>query len=62
MKLDPKNIRKIDTSTFGKLLIELTYNIDPDSFAHLPAFDFHEGLRVKYYKPHHRKEALVTIN
>ena len=62
MKLDPKNIRKIDTSGFGKLLIELTDNIDPDSFAHLPAFDIHEGLRVKYYKPHHRKETLVTIN
>ena len=62
MKIDPKNVLKIDTSGFGKVHIELADNINPESFADLPAFDIHEGLRVKYYKPHHRKETLVTVS
>ena len=33
-----------------------------ESLVSLPAFDIHDGLRVKYYKPHHRKETLVTIS
>ena len=62
MKIDPKTVLKIDTSGFGKLLVELNDNINPESLVNLPAFDIREGLRVKYYKPHHRKETLVTFN
>ena len=62
MKIDPKTVLKIDTSGFGKLLVELNDNINPESLVNLPAFDIREGLRVKYYKPHHRKETLVTLN
>ena len=62
MKIEPKNILKIDTSGFGKVHIELADKVNPESFVDLPAFDIHDGLRVKYYKPHHRKEKLVTVN
>ena len=62
MKLDPKTVLKIDTSGFGQVNIELTDTINPESLVDLPAFDIHEGLRVKYDKPHHRKEYLVTIH
>ena len=62
MKIDPKNVLKVDTSGFGKIFVELTDNINPENFGNLPAFDINEGLRVKYYKPHHRKESLITIN
>ena len=62
MKIDPKTVLKIDSSGFGKLLVELSDIIKPESFVDLPAFDIRDGLRVKYYRPHHRKETLVTIN
>ena len=62
MKLDSKNILKLDTSGFGKINIELAPHLNPDMFVNLPAFDIRNGLRVKYYKPHHRKEVLVNIN
>ena len=62
MKLDPKNILKLDTSGFGKILVELTSNINPENLVGLPAFDIRDGLRTKYYKPHHRNETLVTVS
>ena len=62
MKLDPKSILKIDTSGFGKLHVEMKEHVNLDGFVSLPAFDIRDGLRVKYYTPHHRKETLVTIS
>ena len=62
MKLDPKSILKLDTSGFGKIHVELVPHLDPETFVNLPAYDIREGLRVRYYKPHHRKDVLVTIN
>ena len=54
MKLDPKS--KCDTSGFGKILVEFNNNVNPEDLVTLPAFDIRDGLRTKYYKPHHRKE------
>ena len=62
MKLDPKSILKLDTSGFGKINVELAPHLDPEMLVNLPAFDIRDGLRIKYYKPHHRKEVLVTIS
>ena len=62
MKLDPKNVLKVDTSGFGKILVEFNNNVNVESLVSLPAFDIRDGLRVKYYKPHHRKETLVSIS
>ena len=62
LKVDPKDVLKIDRSAFGKILVEFTKNVDPEHFVTLPAFDIRDGLRTKYYKPHHRKEALVTVS
>ena len=62
MAIDPKFIIKIDTSGFGKLQVEMTDNVNPESMNNLPAFDIRDGLRTKFYRPHHRKDTLVTIN
>ena len=62
MKINQNDILKIDTSGFGKLDIEMKNHVNPESFVNLPAYDIRDGLRVKYYKPHHRKDTLVTIN
>ena len=62
MKLDPKSILKLDTSSFAVIHIELKDNVNPDDFVGLPSFDIRDGLRVKYYRPHHRKESLVTLS
>ena len=62
MAIDPKFIIKVDTSGFGKLHIEMTNNMNPESMSNLPAFDIRAGLRTKFYRPHHRKDTLVTIN
>jgi predicted transport protein len=62
MKLDPKNVLKVDTSGSGKILVEFNNNVNVESLVSLPAFDICDGLRVKYYKPHHRKETFVTIS
>ena len=62
MKLDPKQISKIDSSGYGKIQIEFKESINIEGYIALPAFDIREDLRVKYYAPHHRKEALVTIS
>ena len=62
MKLDPKTVLVIDTSGFGRIHVELSTNVNPEHLVTLPAFDIREGLRTKYYKPHHRKESLITVN
>ena len=62
MAIDPKFIIKIDTSGFAKIHVELTANIAPENMMNLPAFDIRDGLRTKFYRPHHRKDTLVTIN
>ena len=62
MVIDPKHCIKIDTSGFGKINVELTNNVNPESMINLQPFDIREGLRTKFYRPHHRKDALVTIN
>ena len=62
MKINPKDVRAIDTSGFGKIHVELNSNVDPENFVALAAFDIREGLRTKFYKPHHTKESLVTIS
>ena len=62
MKLDPKSVLVIDASGFGKIHVELSSNVNPDHMTTLPAFDIRDGLRTKYYKPHHRKESLITIS
>jgi hypothetical protein len=62
MKIEPKTILVIDKSSFGQIHLELSSNVNPEDLVMLPAFDIRDGLRTKYYKPHHRKESLVTIN
>ena len=62
MAIDPKFVLKVDTSGFGKIHVELTNNVNPESMTNLPAFDIRNGLRTKFYRPHHRKDTLVTIN
>ena len=56
MKIQPQQIVKIDTSAFGKIHVELSASVNPDTFSTLPAFVIRDGLRTKLYKPHHRKE------
>ena len=62
MKLDPETVFKIDISAYAKIQVELSENINPEIFVGLPSFDIKDGLRTKLYRPHHRKETLVTIN
>ena len=62
MKLNPKSILKLDTSSFRKIHVKLAPHMNPETFVNLPAYDIRDGLRVRYYKPHHRKDVLVTIN
>ena len=62
MKIEPKNIVKIDTSAFRTIHVELSPNIEPESYADLPAFEIRDGLRSKIYRPHHRKDTLVTVS
>ena len=62
MAIDPKFCIKIDTSGFGKIHIELTANVIPKNMMNLPVFDIRDGLRTKFYRPHNRKDTLVTIN
>ena len=57
-----KTVRKCDTSGFGKILVEFTDNVNPEDLVTLPAFDIRDGLRIKYYKPHHRKETLISVS
>ena len=62
MAINPQNVLKIDTSGFGKIHIEFNINVKPDTLINLPSFDIRDGLRTKFYRPHHRKDTLVTIS
>jgi hypothetical protein len=62
MAINPQNVLKIDTSGFGKIHIEFNENVKPETMINLPSFDIREGLRTKFYRPHHRKDTLVTIS
>ena len=62
MKLQPTQILKIDTSGYGKISVELASQLNPEDYGNQPAFEIRNGLKVKYYKPHHRKDVLVHIN
>ena len=62
MGIDPMKIKKIDTAGYGKIQIELAEELNPESFIKFPSFDIREGLRTKFYRPHHRKDTLVTIS
>ena len=61
LQINPNDVLKIDTSGFGKIQVEFGKKVKPEDFINLPAFDIKEGVRTKFYKPHHRKEILVTI-
>ena len=62
MKINPGDILKIDTAGFGKIQIELKTHVKPEKFENLPVFTVSDGLSTKFYKPHHRKESLVTVS
>ena len=62
MKIPTKQVVKIDTSAFGKIHVQLSEDIRPEAFAGFPVFDIREGLRTKFYRPHHRKDTLVKIS
>ena len=62
MAIDPKKVKKIDTAGYGKIGLELSEDLDPENFLNLPSFDIRDGLRTKFYRPHHRKDTLVTIS
>ena len=62
MGIDPKKVLKIDTSGFGKILIELDKSVQVENFLNIPAFDIKDGVRTKFYRPHHRKDTLVTVS
>ena len=62
MAIDPKKVNKIDTAGYGKIGLELSEDLDPENFLNLPSFDIRDGLRTKFYRPHHRKDTLVTIS
>ena len=62
MKMDPKTVIKVDTSAFRTIHVEFNPNVGLESFAELPAFEIRDGLRTKFFRPHHRKDTLVTIS
>ena len=62
MKIDPKKVVKIDTAAFRTIHVEFASDIEPETFTDLPAFEIRDGLRSKVYRPHHRKDTLVTIS
>ena len=51
VKLDPKSKLKIDTAGYGKIHAEFKDNVQIEGLVNLPAFDFRDNLRVKYYTP-----------
>ena len=55
-------IAKIDTSAFGKIHVEMKSNFKLDHFIDLPVFDIREGIRTKFYRPHHRQDTLLKIS
>ena len=62
MKIQSTQISKIDSSAFGKIHIEMKQTVRLEKFTDLPVFDIREGLRTKFYRPHHREDTLVKIS
>ena len=62
LKLKQENVVKIDTAPYGKIHVELGSMITPEEIMNRPTFDIREGLRTKFYRPHHRKDTLVNIS
>ena len=62
MKIDPSKVIKVDTSAFRSIHVEFLPGIEPEDFSDLPAFEIRDGLRSKIYRPHHRKDTLVTVS
>ena len=62
MMIQPSEVVKIDASAYGKIHVELKENVKPEKFVELPVFDIREGLRTKFYRPHHRQDTLVKIS
>ena len=62
MKLDPKDIVKIDKSGFGRIQIQMKESVNLETVIDLPTFDIRKGLRTKLYRPHYRKENLVKVS
>ena len=36
--------------------------VQVESLINIPSFDIKDGLRTKFYRPHHRKDTLVTVS
>ena len=62
MMIQIGQVAKIDTSAFGKIHVEMKENVKLEKFIDLPVFDIREGLRTKFYRPHHRQDTLVKIS
>ena len=62
MMIQSAQILKIDTSAFGKIHIEMNKNVKLEKVIDLPVFDIREGLRTKFYRPHHREDTLVKFS
>ena len=62
MKIDHKKVAKIDTSAFRSIHVEFIPGVELELYADLPTFEIREGLRSKIYRPHHRKDLLVTVS
>ena len=62
MQIQASQVLKIDTSAFGKIHVEMNENVKLEKFVELPVFEIREGLRTKFYRPHHRQDTLVKIS
>ena len=62
MSMKQTDVLKIDTAGFGRIQIELVPTVKPEDFINLPVFDIKVGVRTKFYRPHHRKDTLVTLS
>ena len=62
MQIQSTQVSKIDTSAFGKIHVEMNENVKLEKFVELPAFEIREGLRTKFYRPHHRQDTLVKMS
>ena len=62
MQIQATQVSKIDTSAFGKIHVEMNENVKLEKFIELPVFEIREGLRTKFYRPHHRQDTLVKIS
>ena len=62
MAIQPAQVLKIDASAFGKVHVEMKEGVKLEKFVELPVFEIREGLRTKFYRPHHRQDTLVKIS